>query len=67
VTGGFIPGSYVFAIPESADLPPELEEKSAGNGGLAYVCEGMQCSPPISSEEQWAALINDSKACLQPS
>ena len=63
--GKYMPDSYIFAIPDVADLPPSLAEKSASDGIRAYVCEGMQCSPPISSPGKWAALIEDKKADLR--
>jgi uncharacterized protein YyaL (SSP411 family) len=64
--GSFMPHSYIFAIPADSELPPSLAEKSASDTTLAYVCEGMQCSPPISSSSEWHALIDDSKAALEP-
>jgi len=65
-TGAFLPHTYIFAIAEDSELPPSLAEKSMSNRVLAYVCEGMQCSPPISSRRVWDELIEDSKAVLEP-
>jgi len=64
--GRFMPHSYIFAIPADSELPLSLAEKSASDATRAYVCEGMQCSPPISSLHEWNALIDDSKATLEP-
>ncbi len=64
--GSYMPHSYIFAIPADSELPPSLAEKSASDTTLAYICEGMQCSPPISSSSEWNALIDDSKAALEP-
>ena len=65
--GSFMPHSHVFAIPTDSALPPSLAEKSAsGTSALAYVCESMQCSPPISSQDEWNELVEDNKAALEP-
>jgi uncharacterized protein YyaL (SSP411 family) len=64
--GKYMPHSYVFAIPADSELPPSLAEKSASDTTLAFVCEGMQCSPPISSLHEWNELIDYSKAVLEP-
>ena len=63
--GKFMPHTYVFAIPADSELPPLLAEKSASDAALAYVCEGMQCSPPIRSLNEWAELVDDSTAALE--
>ena len=63
--GKFMPHSYVFAIPADSELPPSLVEKSASDAALAYVCEGMQCSPPISTMNEWNELVDDSSAALE--
>jgi uncharacterized protein YyaL (SSP411 family) len=47
-------------------LPPSLAEKSSTDTTRAYLCEGLRCSPPISSREEWEALIADSTALLEP-
>jgi hypothetical protein len=62
--GQFMPHTHIFAIPADSELPPSLAEKSASDTTLAYVCEGMQCSPPISSRSEWNELVEDSKAVL---
>ena len=64
--GAYLPHTYVFAITEDSELPPALAEKSASGSTLAYVCEGTQCSPPISSRREWDELIDDSKASIEP-
>ena len=60
----FMPHSYIFAIPEDNNLPPSLAEKIMSDTVLAYVCEGMQCLPPISDLNEWCELIDDQKAAL---
>jgi len=65
-TGHFMPHTHIFAIPEDDDLPASLAEKSITDTTLAYVCEGMQCAPPISSRREWSALIDDNKATPAP-
>ena len=65
--GKFMPHSYVFAIPVDSELPPSLAEKSASDATVAYVCEGMQCSPPVSSRHEWNELVEYSSAALEPS
>jgi hypothetical protein len=63
--GRFMPYTPVFAIPEDAVLPPALAAKSSSDSAVAYVCKGMQCSPPISSASEWDDLIAASTAALQ--
>ncbi len=63
--GQFMPHTHVFAIPADSELPPSLAEKSASEATVAYVCEGMQCSPPISSRNEWNELIGNSTAALE--
>ena len=64
--GRLLCASYVFAIPGDAQLPPSLAEKSCADTTRAYLCEGLHCSPPISSREEWETLITDSAALLEP-
>jgi hypothetical protein len=63
--GKFMPHTCVFAIPDDALLPPALAAKAISDSVVAYVCEGMQCSPPISSSTEWRDLIADNTASLQ--
>lgn len=63
--GAFLPHSYIFAIPADHGLPPSLAEKQVSETTLAYVCEGMQCAPPINARNEWNELINNSKATLE--
>ena len=63
-TAKFMPHCHVFAIPEDDKLPPSLAEKSISGSTQAYICEGMQCSAPMSSREEWEALIADCAATL---
>jgi hypothetical protein len=62
--GKFMPHTHLFAIPADSELPPSLAEKSTSNTTVAYVCEGMQCYPPISSRSAWNELVEDSTAAL---
>jgi len=44
----FAPRRLTLAIPvDAAPLPGLLAKREAGDGLLAYVCSGTQCSPPI--------------------
>jgi hypothetical protein len=63
--GRFMPHTHVFAIPEDAVLPPALAAKSMSDSAVAYVCEGLQCSPPISSDTEWDDIIAANTASLQ--
>ncbi len=46
------PQQQVYGIPDDASgLPPGLETKAATDKTLAYVCEGLQCSPPVHNLE----------------
>jgi uncharacterized protein YyaL (SSP411 family) len=63
--GAYLPHTYVFAMTEDSELPAALAEKSMSDSTVAYVCEGMQCSPPISARHEWNELIEGSKAALE--
>jgi hypothetical protein len=63
--GKFMPYTPVFAIPEDAELPPALAAKSMSGSVVAYVCEGLQCSPPISSDTEWDDFTSANTASLQ--
>ena len=63
----YLPHTRLFAITEDKALPPSLQGKAQSEQALAYVCEGMRCSPPISSIAEFQDLINDSRAELEPS
>ena len=42
------PRQMVFAIPDNCnDLPGLLSERKPAQGGIAYLCTGMSCQPPI--------------------
>ncbi len=42
------PRQMVFAIPDNChDLPGLLGERIPAQGGIAYLCTGMSCQPPI--------------------
>jgi uncharacterized protein len=44
----YAPTRMIFAIPRDvADLPPALAAKRATAGTVAYVCNGMTCSAPL--------------------
>jgi len=44
----YAPRRLSLAIPADAtDLPGVLAERRAGEGVVAYVCEGFQCGPPV--------------------
>ena len=62
--GAYLPHNFIFAIAANHELPPSLAEKTMSDSMQAYVCEGMQCSPPISSRREWNALVEDSKASI---
>ena len=43
----YAPRRMIFAIPDTAELPPGLAEKKAGPETVAYLCSGMTCSAPF--------------------
>jgi len=44
----YAPGRMIFGIPrDAADLPAVLAAKSAMDATVAYVCNGMTCSAPL--------------------
>ncbi len=50
----YAPRRIILAIPQEAeDLPQALAEKAPRGDVVAYVCQGMICSPPITD---WEAL-----------
>lgn len=49
---GFAPRRYALLIPATeTDLPGLLGERISRPGGIAYLCQGIQCAPPIASPE----------------
>ena len=49
---GYAPRRLVFAIPADADdLPGALAERKPADGGIAYLCQGTHCLPPITTAE----------------
>jgi uncharacterized protein YyaL (SSP411 family) len=65
VRGTYLPNTRLFAIPADDTLPPSLKAKTFSDQPLAYVCESMHCSAPISSLDAFRALISDSQAELE--
>ncbi|HEX2238452.1 MAG TPA: thioredoxin domain-containing protein [Gammaproteobacteria bacterium] len=58
----YAPGRLSFAIPNDArDLPDALAAKSPQDETVAYICEGMTCSPPISEQKRLEALLANTK------
>ncbi len=50
---GYTPRRMVFAIPDRCQpLPGLLAERKAAPGGIAYICAGTSCQPPVTSLEQ---------------
>jgi uncharacterized protein YyaL (SSP411 family) len=47
----YAPQRMLFAIPDTAQLPPGLAEKRATAGTVAYLCSGMTCSAPLTDFE----------------
>ena len=47
----YAPRRMIFAIPDTAQLPPGLAEKRAAAHTLAYLCSGMTCSAPLTDLE----------------
>jgi uncharacterized protein len=43
----YAPQRMIFAIPDGAQLPPALAEKAARGAPVAYLCQGMTCSAPL--------------------
>jgi uncharacterized protein YyaL (SSP411 family) len=43
----YAPRRMLFAIPDSAQLPPALAEKRAMERTVAYLCSGTTCSAPL--------------------
>ena len=46
----YAPRRLVFAIPDTIDdLPAQLQQRAPQQDGVAYVCQGMSCLPPVAS------------------
>ncbi|MCC7258090.1 MAG: thioredoxin domain-containing protein [Gammaproteobacteria bacterium] len=62
----YAPRRLVFGIPDgTARLPGALAARAAGDGPVAWVCRGTQCSAPLHSlEELGAALAAPTAAAL---
>ena len=43
----YSPQRMIFAIPEGQQLPPALAQKTARHTTVAYLCQGMTCSEPL--------------------
>ena len=53
VARDYAPARLVFCIPAHVDdLPGLLGERSAQGDGVAYLCQGTRCLPPMTSVEQ---------------
>jgi len=55
----YAPRRLVFAIPDSIDdLPAQLQQRTPQQEGVAYVCQGMSCLPPVTSIEKLVQLYS---------
>ena len=55
----YAPRRLVFAIPDSIDdLPAQLRQRAPQQGGVAYVCQGMSCLPPVLSIKELEQLYS---------
>ena len=52
LNAGYHPHRFAFAIPNDAVLPGLLAERASRPTPVAYVCEGMTCRAPITSNEE---------------
>jgi uncharacterized protein len=48
----YAPNRMIFAIPDTAELPPALAAKSARGQTVAYLCTGMTCSAPLADLQE---------------
>jgi len=62
----YAPRRLTLAIPDTVtDLPGALAARTPQAGTVAYVCSGMTCGAPITSREDFTALL-DAAAPLPP-
>ncbi|HHJ18095.1 MAG TPA: thioredoxin domain-containing protein [Gammaproteobacteria bacterium] len=55
----YAPRRLVFAIPDAVtDLPGQLQQRVARDTGVAYICQGMSCRPPVTELQQLAQLYS---------
>jgi hypothetical protein len=60
---GFNPRRLSFAIADhETDLPGLLAEREPRAGGVAYLCRGRTCGPPLRSLEELAAALSGAPA-----
>ena len=52
VARDYAPGRLVFCIPDHVEGLPGLLGERSGQGGVAYLCQGTRCLPPMTSLEQ---------------
>ncbi len=56
----YAPRRMVFAVPtDAAGLPEALATKRAGDGTVAYICQGPQCSEPASELPRLMRALRD--------
>jgi uncharacterized protein YyaL (SSP411 family) len=53
----YAPGRLCFAITDATGLPAALAAKAAGDGTVAYICHGTNCSEPVTSLEKLATAL----------
>jgi hypothetical protein len=59
MTRDYAPRRLVFAIPDSIDyLPAQLQQRAPQQDGVAYVCQGMNCLPPVLSIQELEQLYS---------
>ncbi|MDJ0926810.1 MAG: thioredoxin domain-containing protein [Gammaproteobacteria bacterium] len=59
----YAPRRLTFAIPaDTVELPESLAIRTARDTTVAYVCEGPQCSAPITSLDELGALLSETRS-----
>lgn len=62
VQSTYAPGPMSFAIPDDTEnLPEALNVRASRDGDVAYLCEGTQCSAPITTKAEFARAIKKLK------
>ncbi len=57
----YAPGRMSFGIPDDApNLPEALSVRATREGGVAYICEGTQCSAPLTNRALLAQALKKS-------
>jgi len=54
----YLPGCWVYPVPDEAALPEAIDNKKALVGKtVGYICQGFECGAPVDSLQALEALL----------